>query len=195
MKIVKPTPTCPEDEAYIAYIDEHRKNVYTAFIRFGHMICLAMSLVHGEYDMLRRYVYSHDASKYTEEEFFGYRQWFFPEKDKEANRDLFNKAWVHHYTVNPHHWEFHVKNGIPKEMSKLNTAEMLLDWIAMSIKFKNSPVTWYNEHKNNINIHKNTRNTVEAVLAILSAQKLYPFVIRKKKRIYHRKDKNDVKHV
>lgn len=179
-KPIKPTPTCPEEEAYLAYIDEHRKNVYTAFMRFGSTLCLALSLVHGEYDVLRRFVSSHDNSKYSEEEFEGYRQWFYPKEGEEKDKDTFNKAWKHHYEHNPHHWEHHLANGKPKPMSKLNIAEMILDWIAMSIKFKNSPLEWYKKNKDRINLEKRTRDQVESILVTLAATKLYPFYVKKR---------------
>ncbi len=182
MKIVKPEPTCPEDEAYLAYVDEHRKNVYIAFVKFGKTICLALSLVYGEYDTLKRSVNKHDASKYSTEEFLGYRQWFYPQKDAEKDKDTFQKAWTHHYTTNPHHWEYFVKNDIPREMPKIYIAEMLLDWIAMSMKFKNNPVNWYKTNKDQINLHKDTRALVENTLAILSTQSSYPFKIKNSSR-------------
>ena len=154
-KPIKPTPTCPEEEAYLAYIDEHRKNVYTAFMRFG------------------------DNSKYSGEEFEGYRQWFYPKEGEEKNKDVFDKAWKHHYEHNSHHWEYHLTNGKPKPMSKLNIAEMILDWIAMSIKFKNSPLEWYKENKDRINLEKRSRDQVESILVTLAATKLYPFYVKR----------------
>lgn len=182
MKIIKPTPTCPEDEAYIAYIDEHRKNVYTAFMRFGKMICLSLSLVQGEYDILRRRIYYHDASKYTDKEFAGYRQWFYPKEGEEKNKELFTEAWHHHYSTNSHHWEFYVENKEPRAMKKMDVAEMVLDWTAMSMKFKNNPIAWYNQNKSNIYIHRITRDQVEKTLSLLSISHLYPFQIRQKQK-------------
>lgn len=195
MKIEKPTPTCPEDEAYIAYIDKHRNNVYTAFLRFGKALCLSLSLVNGEYDTLRFQIFKHDISKFGAEEFYGYRQNFFPKKEEEPDHKKFQKAWKHHYMNNPHHWNYYVEDGTAKAMNKLDIAEMLLDWIAMSMEFKNSPITWYNQNKQNINLEKNTRNLVEASLAILSTSRLYPFYIKSKhKKPVSKKRKNDNAH-
>ena len=182
MRPIKPTPTCPEEKAYLDYIDKHRNYVYTAFLRFGQKICLALSLVHGEYDTLRRCVSNHDNSKYDPEEFEGYRQFFYPKEGEEKNMDWFRKAWHHHYGVNSHHWEHYLTSDGPQEMPKLDVAEMLLDWIAMSMNFKNSPVVWYNQNKDKIEFHKKTRDQVEQVLAILSTEAQYPFRIRKNTR-------------
>jgi hypothetical protein len=187
MKIVKPTPSCPEEEAYLAYIDEHRKNVYQAFVKFGKSICLCLSMVNGEYNTLKRYVSSHDSSKYSEDEFQGYRQWFYPKENENKNKDLFLKAWTHHYKTNRHHWEYWLENNEPKEMSPICIAEMLLDWIAMSIKFKNSPLAWYNENKDRIIIHKHTRQQVERILSSLSKYPVYPFLIHKRRHNKHNK--------
>lgn len=192
MKPIKPTPTCPEEEAYLKYIDEHRNYVYTAFLRFGKTICLALSLVHGEYDILRRHVSRHDISKYGTDEFNGYRQYFYAKEGEEKNKALFDKAWQHHYTNNPHHWEYYLEMpGHADEMPKLNVAEMLLDWIAMSMKFKNSPITWYNQNKDRMILHKKTRDNVEQVLSVLSTETQYPFRIRRKARPRHIKNEHN----
>ena len=175
MKIVKPVPSCPEEKAYLAYIDEHRKNVFSAFMKFGKTICLGLSLVQGEYDILKRYVNRHDASKYDKEEFDGYRQWFYPKEGEEKNKEVFQAAWHHHYRNNPHHWEYYVDHEKASPMPKLSIAEMILDWIAMSMKFKNSPADWYNQNKDNILLHKDTKDKTESVLKMLSGQNIYPF--------------------
>ena len=178
MKLIKPSPACPEDEAYLAYIDEHRNNVRQAFFKFGKPICLCLSLVNGEYDILQRHVNRHDVSKYNEEEFQGYRQWFFPKEGETKDKDMFQKAWKHHYETNQHHWEYFLNNGKPKEMPPLCIAEMLLDWIAMSMKFRNSPLKWYRENQDRITVHKDTRQKLEHILSVLAAYPVYPFRIR-----------------
>lgn len=179
MDIQKPTPACPEDEAYLAYIDAHRKNVFTAFCRFGQQICLCLSLVGPAYKQLRACVSRHDLSKYENREFGQYRQFFFPADGEEKDKALFDRGWQHHYQNNRHHWEFWLENGKPKPMDKLAIAEMILDWVAMSIHFKTNPLIWYNQNKHKIVFEKRTRETVETVLQVLARTKQYPFSIRR----------------
>jgi hypothetical protein len=76
-------------------------------------------------------------------------------------------------------------------MSKLNIAEMLLDWIAMSMKFKNNPADWYKENKDRIVLHKETRSQVELTLAILASQSVYPFKLKKNKSGRRARIKNE----
>ena len=110
----------------------------------------------------------HDASKYSVEEFEGYRQYFYPIDDMEKNIDVFNDAWKHHYSNNRHHWEYWLSANLADrilrdgkvhrkdirsdedvfDMHLISLIEMVLDWIAMGIKFNNPPRDFYN--KNNM---------------------------------------------
>ena len=74
-------------------------------------------------------------------------------------------------------------------MKKMDIAEMILDWTAMSMKFKNNPITWYNQNKSNICIHRITRDQVEKTLSLLSISHLYPFQIRQQKKHKNHKKK------
>ena len=178
--IDKPTPTCPEDKAYIKYIDEHRNYIYGAFRRHGQQICLCLSLIGGPfYHALRNRIFKHDISKYSAEEFDAYRNTFFPKENEEKDSDRFQKAWKHHYTVNDHHWEHWVNNGKVSEMDKVAIAEMILDWEAMSVRFKNSPIDWYQSRKDSIILGKRTRELVETVLTTMRMAQEYPYTIRK----------------
>lgn len=182
MEINKPEPTCPEDEAYIQYIDAHRKNLLTAFYRFGQQICLCLSLIGPSYKQLRTHINNHDLSKYEAEEFNAYRQFFFPAKGTEKDKTLFLRGWKHHYANNKHHWEYWLHNGIPEPMDKLSIAEMILDWIAMSIHFKTNPNDWYRQNRNKIVLDKRTRESVEKILKFLTKSNGYPFSIRRYRR-------------
>ena len=198
MSVNKKIPTCPEEEAYLKYINEHRNTVKISFLKHGQYICLCLSLIGIErkkndfeqsiYDKLKTRIASHDKSKYDEKEFEGYRQWFFPKDGEEKNHDAFLKSWQHHYQTNDHHWQYWIDGTNVKEMDRLAIAEMILDWEAMSVQFKNNPVDWYNEHKNEIVLGKQTRELVEKTLNSLQSIKEYPYTInRKSNRRRHRK--------
>lgn len=115
-------------------------------------------------------VKKHDKSKYSEEEFEGYRQFFFPTKKEEKNKELFDVAWNHHNKRNPHHWQYWIlynnKNTAIKvlEMPLEYILEMICDWISMSVKFNNLPSTWYEENREKILLADKTKEIVEKML-------------------------------
>lgn len=183
--------TCPEDEAYLKYINTHRTNINNAFRKHGKIICLCLSLVNFAYFKLMNNISNHDISKYDSTEFLPYRKKFFPKADEQSSDTGFSEAWKHHYSNNPHHWEYWVKNGKAKEMDRLSIAEMLLDWEAMGVYNKNSPVDFYNANKDRINLGKQTRKLVESTLQKLKETREFPYNISKHafKRRRFRKEK------
>lgn len=95
----------------------------------------------------------HDASKFSEFEFDGYRQKYnqttaekaaTDEQQKEIEQN-YQDAWQHHYENNPHHPEHWVnhKTGAITDMSLDAIVEMLCDWEAMSLNFHSSTLDWY----------------------------------------------------
>lgn len=122
-------------------------------------------------DDARPFIMSHDASKYEQEEFDPYRRHFHPtalEKRGETKEeeDAYQAAWKHHYTHNSHHAEFWVWCNIsqttdfnhpfdwtidskphePIDMDIISLVEMMSDWEAMGMKFKNpTPNYWKND--------------------------------------------------
>lgn len=126
-----------KSEEYKEYIDKHIANVKKAFEQYGEEIA---KLCDVSYDLLAKNIEVHDQSKYSDEEFDGYRKYFYPawfeEKNKESNKEDMNRAFKHHAQVNAHHPEFWIvlsPSGEPiaTEMSRIAVAEMLLDWKAM----------------------------------------------------------------
>jgi len=79
------------------------------------------------WDKLRRNVISHDLSKYSKEEFNDYRKCFFSKDYAEKETGDFKTAWRHHYQV-----------------------EMILDWVAMSIKFNDDPLEYFMNKKSKL---------------------------------------------
>lgn len=156
-----------QEAAYREYIKEHVLNVNNAYecIKDG----LAIHLCCDE-DLLERNIRKHDASKYSKEEFTAYRMKFYPDNNPEeasytadAKNKAFEKAWKHHYTVNPHHPEYWIVNGKPIKMVTYAIAEMYCDWAAMSFKFNNIPSKWYADKmkRDPFNFHPSTKLIVE----------------------------------
>ena len=131
-------------EAYKKYIDNHISNVQKCFDFYGKAICEKLKIDH---DRLMSIIEDHDKSKYSEEEFEGYRSYFYPTDDEEAEKKStfggflkkkFDAAWLHHLRTNNHHPEFWINfNGETgyecNTMDRYAIAEMLLDWAAMGI--------------------------------------------------------------
>jgi len=165
-----------EDEQYVKYILEHTENVMKAYNEYGARILeiLGTPSLEGE---LFRLVCIHDKSKFSLEEFDGYRKKFFPAKDEdlEIAEDEMNLGWLNHMNTNKHHPEFWIlreKQGMrPLNMDRVYIAEMILDWIAMGYKFKTNAAQWF---ENNEEYYKQimTKSTYYAVSKVLT--KLYP---------------------
>lgn len=148
------------DTAYREYIDYHIAAVQWVEAQFGTLICKEIFVHRNEYhsmDAVRLYrllshiVADHDKSKYTDEEFIAYRQYFCPSMEDKlpdtVKYQAFDYAWQHHYTTNRHHPEYWgslnyqqlTEVKLPDEFF----AEMICDWIAVSLTKHSSLYDWW----------------------------------------------------
>lgn len=153
-------------QQYTAYIVDHVNYVQQAFDWL-----VSHNLI--DYETLPKcHIAEHDLSKYTEDEYDAYDKYFYGNGRKpEEVKNNFNYAWLHHIHNNPHHWQHWVlindEDGtIALEMPQEYIYEMLSDWWAFSFKkgdlkeiFK-----WYDSHKANMMLHKNTKKLIEELL-------------------------------
>ena len=117
-------------EEYMHYIDNHRERVKTAFNKFFDFE--TFTKIHNElvpinddkmikslYEILSGYIDRHDESKYSDEEFYGYRAYFYPtnietemmdndSEYKQLVQEEFDQAWLHHQRNNSHHPQFYL---------------------------------------------------------------------------------------
>ena len=163
-----------KEEEYMEYIKNHISNVIEVFEDMVENIYIFedaghLDIVEGineaEYE---GFIYRHDDSKYTDEEFTAYRRHFHPinEKEKEESKEEFEKAWKHHYTVNPHHPECWLGTKGPQPMPIKYIVEMACDWIAMC-KVKGGTVLQYlidNKEKKQKVMHIDTMEILERIL-------------------------------
>lgn len=149
------------------HVDHHRLLIKEAWRLIQPELEKTFSLSLNEWYFVHNLVLKHDVSKYSEEELYGYAQWFYSlHKDK----DLFNCALVHHYNCNPHHWQYWLlvdtcvrDSGIvkPVKMPLTYTIEMMLDWTAMSMEKKDSgPGSFYASQSGEMALHKVTRESI-----------------------------------
>lgn len=154
-----------KEKEYLEYINEHIRNVRIACTKYGERLAKTLNISERELNAIAA---RHDESKYYEEEFEGYRQWFFPCSNETKDKKLFDKAWEHHYTVNKHHPEFWMDtyNNEPEDMPPIYIAEMLLDWEAMSMKFNNNTYDYYMKEKDKKPFSENTKKILDEVIDI-----------------------------
>lgn len=95
-----------KEKEYLKYIDTHISKVQKVFEKHGKELCMSIG---ANYDSTAAAIEDHDTSKYSEEEFNGYRAEFYPydEEDNKSERVKreFKKAWLHHIHCNAHHPE------------------------------------------------------------------------------------------
>lgn len=127
----------------------------------------------------------HDLSKLRPSELVPYARFFYePNGDPKKRRDntghykaaetgvsSFDGAWLHHQHRNPHHWQYWVlpldDGGVRTlQMPEVFVLEMVADWRGASLAqgFGQDVRPWYQQHKDQMNLHPATRELVERVL-------------------------------
>lgn len=116
----------------------------------------------------------HDLSKFHPAEFpRAARRYMGTDKQKEAEKDNYPMAWLHHQHNNKHHWIYWVVyTPIPGfkwdaswgciKIPPKYRLEMMADWHAASKRFGKPALEWYTEQREKILLHPDTRMMVEA---------------------------------
>jgi hypothetical protein len=137
---------------YVDYIEEHLNNVWKAFLEINKK-CESMRFIYDDYcyHTLRAMVLSHDLSKFSAKEFTQYRDCFVPLKGQKDKK--LGSAWDHHKASNDHHWQNWTKsNNNHPYYQEICCAHMVIDWLAMSYKFGDTPRKYYEDHVAEIHI-------------------------------------------
>jgi hypothetical protein len=150
-------------KSYDAYIIEHCENV-----RKGYDWLVDHKIIKNEYLM---HIIHHDLSKWDEEEYKAYDDYFYGKEKTQKVEDAFNYAWLHHIHNNPHHWQHWVlindDDGIHAlEMPEAYVVELICDWWSFSHKTGklDEIFNWYRIHKTNMILHRNTKVMIEDIL-------------------------------
>lgn len=176
-----------KEQEYLEYIKEHIAFVQEAFELYmrpllnKNSICTTVSdeKLKEAILELEPLLDTHDASKFSDDEFDGYRLKWYPtklesdldENEKRIITDQYEKCWEHHYTVNDHHPKHWVnpETDVPEDMCLRAIIEMICDWEAMSLKFKTNTLEWYEnkakEEKAAMSV--NTKVIVEDLMKVL----------------------------
>lgn len=117
--------------------------------------------------------FAHDQSKSEPDEYEAYDAYFYGGNRSFKVVQEYRKAWLLHLHRNLHHWQHWILiNDDPKEGEILIEIpinyifEMVCDWWAFSWSKGNLQeiFNWYDEHKNYMKLHPNTRKKVEEIL-------------------------------
>lgn len=141
-----------KEREYKAYIDNHIANVSKAWKKLKRTKSIKTYLetftkpaaLKVIYDNLDVQILSHDASKFSVEEWEPYRMHFhsISEEERIQSTAAFEKAWEDHYMHNPHHWDYWAVTG-KDNMPLTYVLEMCCDWIAMSMVKDGDAYDWY----------------------------------------------------
>ncbi len=141
---------------YLDYVEEHIENVRMSFVELNDKCQGQWWIVDDEtWHTLRNQIEYHDISKLSAAELVQYRDKFYPvDGEKVGVRvgagmpcgidDQFSNAWEHHKECNSHHHEV-VKDHI-------DVLHMVIDWMAMSLKFGDTPRQYYEANKDRIKL-------------------------------------------
>lgn len=161
------------EQEYYDYLDQHVSSVKRAWEEILYPALLIDSDYTADiFTSISENIENHDKSKYSEEEFDPYLNYFYPLEGKESPKDEFNYAWLHHQKVNPHHWQYWILvndddgTNRPLDIPFEYVCEMLCDWSSFHY-FKDPKSTanqWYKDNKDRIILSDNTRQLVEELL-------------------------------
>ena len=174
-----------KEQEYLDYINDHIKNVKHAFVLYFAPLFYKNNIFEHISDKelktaikdLAKIINTHDASKFGDAEFDGYRAKYYPTRReldgndayKGAVEERYEECWKHHYMTNDHHPMHWVdsESGVPRDMSLRAIIEMICDWEAMSIAFNSDTIEWY-ESDNSKDERKamsvNTKQIVDELL-------------------------------
>ena len=148
-----------EDE-YRKYLSQHKKDIWNAWRELKLKLNDEYWIDDYVWFELQQRVSVHDQSKYNENEFGKYRQYFYPVFNEDKSKSSFEIGLACHINKNDHHWNHWVLTDVNGtraiSMPEVCVIEMLLDWKAMSYTTGKGVLDYYNENKSNFLLHKDT---------------------------------------
>lgn len=157
---------------YDQYLAKHRSAVVKAYDWLYFNLPEVLTRAYNA-DLEYQIRFKHDFSKNEPDEYFAYDAYFYGGNRSYEVVQNFRKAWLLHIHRNPHHWQHWVLiNDEPDEGEILipmpfnYIVEMICDWWSFSwIKGDSTEIfKWYDDHKDYMKLHKDTRKTVEDIL-------------------------------
>lgn len=159
---------------YNDYLKNHIINVKRTFSDILYeVISTETDLTAEEIANIQNQINQHDKSKYSDEEYYAYLDWFYPVNGQPLNRSEFDLAWCHHQHVNKHHYQYWILTRdsgeqIPLDMDIPSIIELLCDWHSFSKDDpKSTAYAWYQDNKDKMVLSDNTRKTIEFYIQYL----------------------------
>lgn len=156
---------------YFEYLNNHINGVVDSWTLF--LAPVVKKLYPKDYLDAERSISHHDASKYSEEEFDAYCNYFYPTPICPADDTAFDLAWLHHQKSNPHHWQYWVLirdegDIVPMDMPVSEICNMLSDWHAFSRRdLSSTAYTWYMKNGSKMILSDNTRKIIDVLIEYL----------------------------
>lgn len=152
---------------YLKYVFIHKWYVFWECLRLGVPFQIAVfhdwdKLLPGMIRSYARFFYESDGSSKQKRGKFGY---FKPSDTGDVG---FEHAILSHLHRNKHHWQYWAMPEHTYEIPEVYVREMIADWCGAhkSQGYRNSIYLWYNENKEKIVFHENTRILVEKLLMV-----------------------------
>lgn len=153
---------------YLMYVLRHKWHVFRAGAQLG--VPLWRLLIH-------------DWTKFTPAEWGPYVRRFYAGNNSKWEKDTdpqeWKDAWKHHWSNNPHHWEYWLAIGYepatPLEMQEVYVREMVADWYGAGMaQGKPDIAGWYHKNSHKMTLHETTRQRAEALLLEAQQKRLIP---------------------
>lgn len=165
----------PNSYEYDQYLNDH----ITAVKRSWHEILKPAMIDNFEIsretiDEISDVVSLHDNSKFDDEEYWDYLNWFYPSEECPKDEKAFNIAWNHHQKCNPHHWQYWIlleddfDEPILLDMPLKYIAEMCCDWHSFSLKNPESTAYhWWKDNRKKIKVSDKTAKIIDQLVEYL----------------------------
>lgn len=168
----------PRQGEYYDYLNQHIGNVQRSYYQF--LRDYIQRIYSQDVEACDITIAGHDASKYNDDEFLPYCNYFYPCSGFEKDEKAFDLAWLAHQHRNPHHWQHWVLmrdsgEKTPVDMPIEEIVNMVCDWHSFSAKDpKSTADKWYKDNKSKMLLSDYTRKKVEEFLKYLTK----PVVVR-----------------
>ena len=156
-------------DEYTDYLSAHISNVQKAFAWLYANLPNLLSAYDVEF--LGELISSHDKSKWGDEEYGPYCEYFYGDNKDELVKEEFDLAWLHHQHSNPHHWQHWLlreDDGGTKALAMPYeyVLEMVCDHWAFSWAKGNlfEIFDWYDKNKAKMVLHPYTKKVYEDIL-------------------------------
>lgn len=161
----------PRQGEYFEYLNNHIGGVKKAWEQFLKPVILEQCP--EELQDCERAITTHDASKYEDDEFLAYCNYFYPCEGFEKDDDAFDLAWLIHQHRNPHHWQHWVLmrdsgEKKPLDMPISEIVGMCCDWHSFTWKDpKSTAKNWYETNKDKMVLSDFTKEWVTFLIQYL----------------------------